>query len=74
METLTVCAKCQKELMLIDRESQLYTKMNEYYVTRVIYEGETWEDCNPHNEFEVHCEECFEPRLVECKKRIVGAR
>ena len=74
MEVLQRCVKCKKELMAIDKESQFYTKLNEYYVTRVLNKGESWEDCNPHNEFEVHCEECFAPRLIECKKRVIGSR
>lgn len=70
METLKSCENCNKELMLLDYESQLYIQQNDYVCVKMLRENETWDTCNPSNKFVCYCEECFKPRLDECRKRL----
>ena len=74
MHSLLDCSQCNKECMLIDIEAQLYVKNEEYYMVKKIDEGTTWETTDPFNNFVVMCEKCFEPRLNECRKRVIGGR
>lgn len=71
METLQTCSMCQTSLMVCDIEAQQYIKLTEYYVVKDLGANETWETCNPYKEFSSICEKCFQPRLNECRKRIV---
>lgn len=72
MNSLLNCNQCNKEVMAIDIEAQMYVKNTEYYMVKDIDKGCTWETVNPYNKFIVMCENCFEPRLAECRKRVIG--
>tara|TARA_B100000927_G_C16259608_1_gene386925 strand:+ start:411 stop:638 length:228 start_codon:yes stop_codon:yes gene_type:complete len=74
MNSLLDCKQCNKEVMVIDIEAQMYVKYAEYYMVKDIDKGSTWETTNPYNKFIVMCESCFEPRLAECKKRVIGSK
>ena len=70
MKTLQQCHMCNKELMCIDIEAQLYEKLQDYYIVKELKESETWESCNPHNKFVAYCKICFSPQLEACKSRV----
>lgn len=74
MQVLQQCVQCENVLVRLDCEAQQYEKISEFYMVRQIRSNESWESCNPYNDFETYCETCFAPRLLECKKRIVGTR
>lgn len=74
MNSLLHCRQCNKDVMAIDMEAQLYVKYEEYYMVKNIDKGCTWETINPNNEFIVMCDTCFEPRLKECRKRVIGSK
>lgn len=74
MNTLRECKQCHQELICIDVEAQMYTKLQTYYLVKDIQEHETWETCNPNNMFVAYCNVCFSDRLDECKKRVIGSR
>ena len=74
METLQKCMMCKKAVISLDYEAQLYFQSSQYYTVKLTNEDETWETCNPNNEFVTYCDVCFAPKLHECKKRIIGNR
>lgn len=73
MNVIRRCMTCECELMSIDIEAQLIKRGCEYYTVRDIKDGETWDTCNPFNEYVSICVLCFSPRLDECRKRVIGS-